>query len=133
MSVFLHAAWTEREERDSNALIIIYDWKDENKRKTNENIFTPENLRTMCKTEHVLFNHENYDQHCQLDYNTAANNAASNGYREPHKSIQVLYDLVLFIICSVLDIQYRASYSGSALSERIYTPWGLKGLGGLVT
>ena len=60
--------WAEREVRDSNTLVIIYDWANKTKREADVNIFTAKNLRAMCKIEHVLLSHQNYDQHCQLDY-----------------------------------------------------------------
>ena len=69
--------WVERETRDENTLVLVYDWVNTTKRDANENIFTAQNLQAMCRTEHVLLDHKDYDKHCQLDYTKGTGNVSS--------------------------------------------------------
>ena len=47
-------------EKDSHgrSTTFIYQWKDQDKRSGNDDIFTAKNVQTMCKIEHTLLAHE---------------------------------------------------------------------------
>ena len=78
-------ARVERQVRDENTLVIVYDWANKTRRDANENIFTAKNLQAMCETEHVLLAHEEYKDHCQLHYEEKAN--VSSTCESPQGSI----------------------------------------------
>ena len=47
-------------ENDSHgrSTTFVYQWKDQDKRSGNDNIFTAKNVQTMCEIEHTLLAHE---------------------------------------------------------------------------